>query len=65
VVTHDASALSRQVTRVAFVNRRLRELAPAPAGAAAVAGDGEPAAEDTAFGEAAVPGRWQARETGE
>ncbi len=34
VVTHDPGALSRQVTHVAFVNRRLRKVSPPPAGAA-------------------------------
>jgi zinc transport system ATP-binding protein len=36
IVTHDVGALSHQVTRVAFVNRRLREISPPPAGTAAM-----------------------------
>lgn len=45
VVTHDVSALSRQVTRVGFVNRRLSEVSAAPAaetGAAGAAGAAAP-----------------------
>ena len=53
VVTHDASALSQQVTRVVFVNRRATELPRAAAGGAAA---------DPGHGEPAVP--WLAREHG-
>lgn len=60
VVTHDASALSRQVTRVAFVNRRLRELSPAPAGEA-----GEAAGSGAHFAPAEVPAGRQTREAGQ